>query len=239
MIAAERVLGIELRFWPDPLPTERWSAVLTSVLAWEPRLQPTHVDRLSDLEAQEPEPWLESYWEELARKCAAEERFAWLLSRADHERIAMLVACQGVGIETSLAVPQPPRDLRSYFLRLLEALKGAAPLAIAALFSRDSDDVEVMSQGLRGLKDLSPWLYLDMRAIERIGGVDWIRGASCEVIDTPGGLLLVSRPSPWGAPSGEERKKVEEVKRYLGMSELRPLVLTGTEAGKAAVSERS
>jgi hypothetical protein len=123
MIAAERVLGIDLRFWPDPLPVELWASVLISVLAWEPRLQPTHFARLSDLDAQEPEPWLDSYWEELARKCASEERFAWLLSRADQERVAMSVARRGAGVEMSLAVPSPPGDLRSY-------LREVAPLVL-------------------------------------------------------------------------------------------------------------
>lgn len=235
MTAGERVLGIELRFWPDPLPEERWSGVLASVVAWEPRLHPTHVDRLSDLDAEEPEPWLESYWEELARRCASEERFAWLLSKADHERVAMSVARRGAGVEMSLAVPSPPGDLRSYFLGLLEALKGAAPLAMAALFARGSDDAEIMLQGLRGLKDLPPWLYLDTRAIGRIAGVDQLRNSPCEVLDAPGGLLLVIRSSPWGAPSREEKEKVGAVKRYIGVSAWRPLVLDGRpESGGGA-----
>jgi hypothetical protein len=232
--AAERVLGVDLRFWPDPLACERWESALAAVLGWEPRLQPTHVDRLSDTDAEEPEPWLDSYWEVLARKCASEERFAWLLSRVDAERIGMSVARRGAGVEMSLAVPRPPRDLRSYFLALLEALRGVAPPAIVALFARGSDDAEVMLQGLRGLKDLPPWLYLDARALLRIGGVTRLRDAPCEVVDAPGGLLLVSRSSPWGAPSTQERERVEASKRYMGMSAAHPLVLAEPEGGEGS-----
>jgi hypothetical protein len=239
MTDEKRVLGIELRFWPDPLPEERWAGALASVLGWEPRLQPTHVDRLTDLDAQEPEPWLDSYWKELARKCASEERFAWLLSRADAERIGMSVARRGAGVEMSLAVPRPPRDLRSYFLGLLEALKGVAPLAIAALFARDSDDEEIMSQGLRGIKDLPPWLYLDARALKRIGGITRLQDAPCEVVDASGGLLLVSRSSPWGEPSLEEKERVKASKRYLGIRAARPLVLTEPETEKGRGGERA
>jgi hypothetical protein len=99
--------------------------------------------------------------------------------------------------------------------------------AMAMLFDRDSDDAEFLMQGLRRLVAIPPVLYLDARAVERAGGAIRLRAVPCTVFEpSPGALLIVAQESPWSPPSPEDSDRRDAVRKYLGISEASPLVLS-------------
>jgi len=49
-------------------------------------------------------------------------------------------------------------------------------------------------QGMAGLMQIPPLLYLDCEAAEVAGGAAFLRGAPCTAVDVTGGLVLISRP---------------------------------------------
>ena len=225
MTAGNNILGIELRFWPSG-SMEVWKQTFSAVFTWNPLLHPTHVDRLSDVDAEQPEPWSDALLAEMIRRCAEGQQFSWMLFSEKNEDIGITVARRQHEVEMSMAVPRPTEDLPNYFFGLLDALKGGASIGLGMLFDRESEDAECMMQGLRGVKDISPLLYLDSRALERAGGISRLRNAPCKVIDAPsGGLLLVIRTLVWVAPSDDDKAQIRAVKEFLGISPSRPLIL--------------
>ena len=218
------ILGIELRFLHNTF-SELWVQTLNTIFVWDPSLLPTHIDRLSDIDAKEAEPWSRSLIEEIAQRCATKQRFAWMLFREDEGEIGMSIALREDEVEMSMGLKRPTIDLVDYFQNLLIALEGKISPMLGMLFDRNSPNAELVMQGLRGLKDVPPLLYLDAQAIEIAGGIDWLRTSPCEKIDMPGsGLLLVTR-LPWGNPSPEERRNIKALKQFLGIANSNPLVL--------------
>lgn len=226
MTAEEQKLAVELRFRPHP-SAAAWSGLFASLLAWEPRLRPTHVEKSEHYHLDEPEPWTPEMAAELAARCAGEDRFAWTLLNPG-EGCAMTFDRRSVEVAVSLALPRPASP-PTFFPTLLEALREGIRPSLAMLFDLYSrQDAEVMSQGLRGLKTVPPILYLDAWAVERAGGRARLRNAPCEVLETPdGGLLLVTRASLWEPPTAAEAERQRAVQQHLGASEEHPLVFIG------------
>ncbi len=227
------VLGIELRFRAGPLP-QVWKGVLQAVLAWAPELQPTHVDRLSDMDALEAEPWSVGRISELANRLTNEINLAWMLFRADDEVAGVAMRRKGDEVEMSIRLPWHSKEqltssyLHDEFLRLLRALESSVCPALGMAYDAHSSDAELIMQGLRGLKDIPPLLYLDAGSAARAGGIERLRRAPCETLDAPcGGILLVIRPLPWGPPTQEEQQPINAVRVYLGVTTGKPLVLAG------------
>jgi hypothetical protein len=226
MAKKRQLLGIELRFRPYPA-AQTWKQTLNALLAWEPQLRPTFVDKLSDPNAEEPEPWSEALADDLAHRCATEAFTSWLLFREDDEEIRLAVSRREVEVQFSLVAPRPAKDPVQYLFELLKGLSTGARPALGMLFDAESDDAEVIMQGLRGLRTVPPLLYVDLQASNYIGGVARLRNAPCETLDAPGGgVLLVIRRSLWRQPSPEEQARIEAVAKYLGISDANPLVLS-------------
>ena len=161
MTAHRNILDIELRLRPNGSPAP-WEAVLAALMDWNVQLEPTHVDRLSDLDAGEaPEPWTPVLAARLAQRCAEGGHFAWELMREDDDDVGLSVSGRDHEIQLSLALADPPSDLRDYFLGLLRVFPPAMLPALAMLFDRYSDDAECVMQGLRGVSIVPPMLYLD------------------------------------------------------------------------------
>jgi hypothetical protein len=77
MSSGAPLLGVAMRFRPQS-SAELWGRIVTAILAWEPRIQPTHVERLTDPDGQVVR-WSPATLEELGRRCAQADNFAWLL----------------------------------------------------------------------------------------------------------------------------------------------------------------
>ena len=225
------LLGIELRFRAGP-PPQAWEGVLQATLAWAPQLQPTHVDRLSDMDALEAEPWSTGRVSELARRLANESNLAWMLFQADTEVAGITMRRKEDEVEMSIRLPwqsekpSASSGVRDELLRLLHALESSVCPALGMAYDANSPDAEMIMQGMRGLKDIPPLLYLDAGSAACAGGIERLRRAPCETLDAPcGGILLVIRPLPWGPPSPEEQNVIIAVKNYLEITPDKPLVL--------------
>ncbi len=221
------ILGIELRFRPGASDA-RWLGALEALLAHEQRLRPSLVDRLSDADAQGPEPWHDALLPELARRCAGDELSSWSLLRADDPAVGVTVARWQAEVAVSIALPEPSRPVPEYVAGLIEALAGTVAPALGMAFDRATADAEFVMQGLRGLRDVPPLLYLDARSAARTGGVAHAREAPCSVIELnrgSSGLILVVRVLPWGEPAAAARADIERVRRFLGVTATTPLIL--------------
>jgi len=219
-MSSEQILGIELRFWPEP-DAGRWFAALKSVLRWEPRLRPALVDRLSDLDAAAAEPWSDALWPELADRCADERRSAWMLFSDDDDRFALTVRRLEDEVEFSITAAPTRPDPADDVLALVEELAASVPPALAMAFDRKSDDAKFILDGLRSLTDVPPLLYMDAGAVDSVGGIEHLTTAACEVRALADGGALFIRRSPWEAPSVED----DATARCLGIENGRPLVL--------------
>lgn len=219
-------LGVELCFRPNP-SVAAWVGVLRVVRAWEPRLQPSRVDRLADGDRRGPEPWSEEKWDELARLCAGEAPRAWTLL---DDRAALEASREALQVRLSLVVPPPDEEPVVWLDRLLSSLEGLPRPAMAMVLDRDSrEDGALIMQGLDRLVDVPPIFYLDRLAMATLGGLERMRAAPAEVREAPGGLLFVVRPSLWTRPRGDERKRIQAMRQFLWLSPDHPLSLTGEE----------
>lgn len=216
-------LGIELRFRPMCAP-EGWARALASVISWEPRLRPIAVTRLEDPD-QRVLPWTDALAAELSRRCAELSPTDWLLTPGPAGAITVSVRNREVAY--SLALPRPSRPLPSYLLDLIRHFHSAPSPAIAMLFDLgNTDDGNLVFQGLHSLMQAPPYLYLDAAAVSRLGGHPNVREVVCEVIDGPqGGLLLITRSDPWQSPTVDERARSSAVEHHLGMGPGAALVL--------------
>lgn len=224
MANTQQMMGVELRFRPIP-DVGIWAAVFAALWEWQPRLVPSHIDRLTDLEVEESEPWSAGQQTTLAQRLAQGRYFSWLLFRQDDEETGMQVLHRQSEVELSIRAPRPDEDVANGLLRLLTALEGVALPALAMVYAGGSQDAELTMQGLHGLQDVPPLVYLDEWAVERIGGREAIRRLPVPAQAAPGGLLLVTRPMLWQSPTAEERARIKVIRQQLGISPEHPLVL--------------
>jgi hypothetical protein len=194
-----RPLGVELRF--RPLDAERLRKTLDALLRWEPGLAPGSVDRLSDVDAEGPEPWRDELWALLAERCASGERVGWSLFSADG-RAAVNVGCGPKEVTMSVTVPRGSGDPEERFRALVES---TAP-ALGMVVERDTPDDELILQGLDGLESLPQLLYVDRDAAERFGGLEHVRNGPSPSEGLGEGVLL-------RIPESAR----EEVRRHLGI----------------------
>jgi len=227
MSTSDQRLGIELRFRPhsDPLV---WARVVERVTAWQPLLRPAWVQQLSNPTVPEPISWSEALKAELASKCASAPGTGWTLMAETGPVGAISFDVRRLEVFVSIAVPRPSEPLPESFFRLLHTLLDVHPPALGMLVDLNSRlDAEVVMQGLGGIAQVSPLLYLDALAVEAAGGADRLRAAPCDVINAPGGgLLLIVRPDPWAQMTADDTKRVKAVQHYLRMSPNRPVAFT-------------
>jgi hypothetical protein len=214
-------LGIELRFRVDPRVVP-WAHTIAGVLAWEPELAPTHLDRLSSADADGPEPWSDALWPELAHRCASVPGTAWTLSQ-ERGRRSMTWVHRRLQVECSLAVPRPRGAAVKHLVALLAALESGVPPALAMAFDGDSRDVGLMTQGLHAVDELAPLVFLDRLTMERLVGPREGRVAPCEVVELEAGTVLVLRPDPFARRTREDARRAREVRRWLGIAPRAPL----------------
>ena len=236
MANTQQMMGVELRFRPLP-DAVIWTAVFTALWDWEPRLVPSHVDRLTDLEVEEPEPWSDSQQATLAQRLAQGRYFSWLLFREDDEETGMQILRRQSELELSIRAPRPDEDAAKGLLRLLALLEGTALPALVMVYAGGSKDAELAMQGLHGLQDVPPLLYLDEWAIDRVGGRVAIRRLPIPAHVAPGGLLLVVRPDPWQPSTAEERARIKVIRQQLGISPEHPLVFAPSPGWGFAAGE--
>lgn len=236
MSNAQQMMGVELRFRPMP-DADAWSAVFSALWAWEPRLVPSHVDRLTDLEVEEPEPWSGAQQTNLAQRLARGRYFSWLLFRQDDEETGIQILRRQNEVELSVRAPRPDEDAATRLLQLLVLLQGAATPALAMAYAGGSQDAELTIQGLHGLQDVPPLVYLDDWAIDRIGGRAAIRQLPVPAHLAPGGLLLVVRPDPWQPSTAEERARIKVIRQQLRITREHPLVLAPSQGWGFASGE--
>jgi hypothetical protein len=214
-------LGIELRFRIDTRVVP-WGHTVASVLAWAPELSPTHIDRLSDAESDGPERWSDALWPELARRIASSPGTVWGLT-SERGRRSMTWVRRRAQVECSIAVPREKGSPTTELVSLLTMLEAGVRPALAMAFD-DATDAALMLQGLHALDAIPPLLFLDHTSLARIFGAR-ARGAPCETMELPSGLLLLVRPDPFARPSKEDEVRTREVARWLGIKKTAPLRL--------------
>jgi hypothetical protein len=216
-------LGVELRFRVDTRVVP-WGQTIAALLRWEPELAPTHLDRLSDADADGPEAWSEALWPELARRCAEAAGTVWTLTREKGRR-SMTWVRRRSQVECSIAVPRPRGDVLKYFAGLVGTLEAGIVPAMAMAFDGDSKDAGLMVQGLHALDEVPPLLFLARETAERLGLYVRTTAAPCEAVTIACGTVLVVRPDPFARPAREELRRARDVARWLGIARGAPLRL--------------
>lgn len=225
MSANEKIVDIELRFRPNA-SAAFWEDLFEDLTAWNPQLVPDRVDRLSDLDGDEEEVWTPGHLTELAHRCAARQRFGWDLLNAAYNESGITVSGKADEVQLSLALADPSPDPVEMFRDLLTRLPAVARPALGMIFDRYSEEAECVSQGLTGLSDLPPILYLDEKCVSQLGGGPFFEKAPCKTMSaSTGGILLKLRQNIWKPPTSKEKQALRAVKRYLGITAEKPLVL--------------
>jgi hypothetical protein len=192
----EQSLGVELRF-PRCGDAQRLRPTFAALLRWDPELAPGSADRLSDLDADGPEPWRDELWTLLVERCADGGPLGWSLFSAGGRR-AVNVSCEPEGVAISITLPRPRNEV-DRFRALVLGLPAAWPVALALAFDPDSPDEELVLQGLGQLRRPAPLLYVDHRIATRIGGLEHLRDAAFATEELDRGVLVRTRDSV-GAP---------------------------------------
>ncbi len=220
-------LCVGLRFRPDPDPAA-WRRTFDALVAWDGALAPTNVHRRDDPEASPDEPWSDALWPQLARRAARDRWWSWGLERREGAGTSIDVGRGELEHEVDVALNRPAAgDVAARVGDLLAEIRdrgGVAP-ALALVYDCDGPDAELAMQGLRGLSEVPPLLYLDARAVERAGGRHRVVGAPARVIEVPGGGLILVTRDPWAPPSGQAAAAVRAARAWLGIGDDEPLVL--------------
>jgi len=223
-----KTLGIELRFWPNKHAAV-WEALLVALWSWDPALCPQVFQVTIGEEMLLPgeRSWEESRVDGLARLCAGQAEFAWILGgKPDH-----YMSCEGRGgrISIGIQIPAPKQPVANCYIDLLHALSDTLLPALGMLFHYEDLNASFDRQGLRGLSDIPPLLYLGADAVAQLGGREKLRQAPCEVRETSGGgLLFIVRADPFGKSSKKDHVLTAAVSKFLGISAETPLILTAT-----------
>jgi hypothetical protein len=93
-------------------------------------------------------------------------------------------------------------------------------------FDDSSTDAAFIAQGLHGIEDVPPLLFLDREALERIGRNPGT--APCDVVDVESGSVFIVRPDPFEQPSDDDLRRVRAFKKWIGMASGAPLRLLPT-----------
>ena len=176
--SGQRILGIELRLRSVPSAAD-WRRGYDQILAWQPGLHPSLLYRNSDSQAVDPEPWREDLIPSLADGLAELSYFSWMLYRPDIEDQRLTFRRMGDEIGVSIAFPWGGDDLPVAFINLIDRLQACIPPSLGMLFDANTEDAEVIQQGLSGLKNLPALLYVNAVNIHVLGGIDHLRRAPC------------------------------------------------------------
>jgi len=216
-------IGVDLRFRPNS-SAAHWQHIFQAIVAWEPRLRPFEWVELSDPD-RVSHPWSEAAATDLYMRCATHTATARIIEADSGPTGAITVRVLKSEAAMLCALPRPAQTLDSYFLSLLDYLQGGSLPALGMMFDLEAKhDAEVIFQGLRGLEQVPPYLFLDSAAVEVLGR-EKVISAPCKVLDAPGGILLISRPDPWARRIGDELRRARAVEQHLGISTSAPLVL--------------
>lgn len=219
---SQDALCIALRFRPE-FSSEQWARTLAGLLAWEPALRPTHVHRRDDSEALPLETWADDLWPELAHRLAEKPSWSWGLEHRDGSSTSLDI---GRGLHQNdalIAVDRPGEDVVEYFLKLLDAVRGGAEPALAMLYDCSSEDAEFVLQGLHRLEGVPPVLYLDERALQRVGGKQHVLRADGRIVEAPHGGLIIQVRDPWRPPTRHQEQTAAQVGRVLGIGPTGPV----------------
>lgn len=212
------VLCIELRFRLE-FSAEQWGRTLRAIVAWEPLLAPTHVHRRDDPSASPRERWSESLQPELEHRLARRMSWSWALEHLDGAETSLELGCGLHQADVRIALDRPADDPAERLLSLVVAVAGGAEPALGWAYDCFGSDAELAVQGLQRLVDLPPVLYLDARAVERVGGRDRVHGAPCRVLDAPGGGAVLHVRDPYSPPTDRDRS----IRDLLGIGPANPL----------------
>jgi hypothetical protein len=217
-------LGIDLRFSPEANP-ELWRQIFDGIIEWEPRLRPSEWLEASDPE-QFRQPWSAQAATDLFQRCAQHLALARIIEAETGPTGAITVRSRKSEVAILIALPRPDEALHRYILDLLGRLATCKLPTLGMMFDLNAKhDAEVIFQGLSGLIQVPPYLFVSARAVEAIGR-ERVKSVPCTVQIAPGdGLLLISRPDPWIRRIGNELRRARAVEQHLGISPKEPLVL--------------
>ncbi len=176
---------LSLRFRPG---AAAWAEVWKALAEQSDALEPTHVVRVSEPASTAATRWTEALAEELERSLSAGQPVDWSLSPREPNasiRVRFMRRQVFVDIQLRWDVPSASALLRSW----IAAMPVALGPAMAFAFGRMRDEHQ-SQDGLDGLTDVPPVLYLDGRAVDVVGRVR-LEAAPCRIEPLRGGLLLV------------------------------------------------
>jgi hypothetical protein len=176
-----------------------WEAALHSLIEVDPGFDPARLER-HRLEPGEPEPWSDAFIPELARLCSTSTPTMWRVFREGDSR-SLTVSANQNEVKLTLTLPSPGEPT-ARFLEVIDACPSDLRPVLATGFEPSSaDDTELLLQGLDGLRQVPPLLYLDCAAVERLGRAS-LESSPCEVrrLDH-GAVLLVTRAAPLEPPT--------------------------------------
>lgn len=225
-VSHDDALGLELRFRRNAdADADAWSRTLDRIAGWNAALRPLNAVRLDDPE-QRYLPWTRAMADAIAQACEAGNIAGWMLTGPGDGPGAITLQIGGDQLRLSLALPRPACSLPNALRELLDALNPQQSPALAMAFDLfDQTDAEVVCQGLHGIDRITPLVYLDIAAIHRAGGRQYVLAAPCAVTPAQGGLLLEVESDPWRTPREQRLQRASAVARHFGIRPGHPLIL--------------
>lgn len=205
-------VSLDLPFDPDP---KRWRELLRAIEQWDPMTRSGSLHRLTDPDPPEEEPWTAAREQELITRLAAGEQFAWTMFGTEDSDLGISAQVLAAYVEIGVTVSRP-RDPAARLAELLRTLEGGLFPSLAMGWARETDDDELLMQGLHRLADVPPTLFLAGPILDRLG----LRSELASVataIEVVGGLLLAIA-DPWNPREPEGKRRRRAVGKALGIT---------------------
>ncbi|HEY6033645.1 MAG TPA: hypothetical protein VIV58_05275 [Kofleriaceae bacterium] len=190
----------------------QYERVLARLVAWRPDLAPRTLERPSDPDAPD-EPWRDARWPEVAALCAGDRLRTWNLLA---DRGAISCSRKPTSVEIKLVIPRPSAEPAAELARLLSMFELGDVPALVLGFDPASLDGRLLFQGLHGLEDVPPLMFVDRTIAAMLGGERRLAGGPAELRPVAGGLLISTRPV-YGGGSSDASARTRAMAKLLGL----------------------
>jgi hypothetical protein len=221
---------ISLDFVQDGSP-EAWSRLLERIVASDPSRRPVLLHRLTDTGAPEEEPWTPERAREIAERLARGPELSWSLFTDEGPWIAIRKLAAHVNLR--VAVSRPAKEAAATLVSLLKTLDGGLVPRFSMAWEDDSDDDELLLEGLHRLTGAAPVLHLEKALLDRLGAEAALRSAATASIEVPGGVVFaIADPGRRNEPDAKRRRRAAA--HAIGASATTPLRLLDHLGGTAS-----
>lgn len=213
-------MRVSLDFPFDRSP-ERWADLLRRIEEWDQNTRAGSLNRLTDPDPPEEEPWTPARAAEAVTRLAEGRQFTWELFGADDSELGVSLRVLRDYVEVGVTVKRPD-DPSKRVAELLRVLDGELFPHLTLAWARDTEDDELLMEGLHRLANAPPLLFLAAPILDRLG-VRTALTAAAPAIEIAGGLLLAIA-DPW-KKDAEGKKRRKAIARVLGITASSPLSL--------------